>query len=67
MAYGGHTSDSWNAKNSVRQGAVSSGILFYFYLNSVLRTISDLPIGCYLSGVKMNILCYADDIVIMAP
>jgi len=62
--YGGHTSDSWNAKNGVRQGGVCSGI---FYLKNILRTVSDLPKGCCLNGVKMNILCYTDDIVIMAP
>jgi len=62
MTYGGHTSDSWNAKNGVRQG-----IFFNFYLNSILRTVSDLPIGCCLNGVKTNSLYYTDDIVIMAP
>ena len=65
--FGGHISDPWNAKNGVRQGGVCSGILFNFYLNEVLTTISHLPVGCSLNGVRMNILCYADDIVIIAP
>ena len=66
-SYGGHLSDQWKVGNGVRQGGITSGILFNFYLNDVLTGIADLPVGCSLNGSKFNILCYADDIVLLAP
>ena len=36
-------------------------------MNVVLDTIMILPVGCSLNCSKMNILWYADDIVLLAP
>ena len=33
----------------------------------MIREISTLPQGCVLAGSKMNIICYADDILLLAP
>jgi len=60
-------SDAWNVKNGVHQGVTSSGILFNFYLDEVIREITELPVGCSLSFSRVNILCYADDIALLAP
>ena len=51
----------------MRQGAVSSGILFNSYLNEVISDISKLPAGCTLNCSKVNILGYADDLVLVDP
>ena len=59
--------DEWNFKNGVRHGGMSSGILFNFYLNEVLSGISKLPAGCTLNCSKVNILGYANDLVLPAP
>ena len=47
--------------NVTRLWGTVSGLLFIFYINSLLREISNLPQGCVLAGSKMNIICYADD------
>jgi len=60
--YGGQPSDFWPVGNGTRQGGITAGVLFNFYINEVLDTIMNLPVGCSLSCSKMNILCYADDI-----
>ena len=66
-SYGGQLSDEWNVRNGVRQGGISSGILFNFYLNEVISDITKLPVGCTLNCNKVNILGYADDLVLVAP
>ena len=49
------------------QGGISSGILFNFYLKEVISDISKLPAECTLNCGKVNILGYADDLVLVAP
>ena len=59
--------ESWKVMNGVRQGGVISSFLFSFYMNEILDLISDLPIGCSIHGYKSNIICFADDIILLAP
>ena len=58
---------SWKIGNGVRQGGILSPLLFNFYINDVLETISELGIGCQLHVYRCNILGYADDICILSP
>ena len=66
ISYGGQLSDAWNVRNGVRQGGISSGMLFNFYLNEVKSDISKLPAKCTLKCSKINILGCADDLVLLA-
>ena len=59
--------NDWKAGNGVRQGGVNSGILFTYYINEIISTIVECNVGCSLGGYKLNILAYADDIVLIAP
>ena len=54
-------------KNGVRQGGTWSLILFRFYISECLDKISAMRQGCQIGFQKANILCYADDILIIAP
>ena len=54
--YGGHMSDECNAKNGVKQGGISSEILFKLYLNELIYDISMLQAGCTLNCNRVNIL-----------
>ena len=54
------------SKCCLRQGVLSA-YLFSFYVDSVSKEISNLPAGCVLGINKINILAYADDLVLMAP
>ena len=49
----------------VRQGGILSPFLFKLYIDSMIREISKLEIGCRLGFTRLNILAYADDIVII--
>ena len=53
--------------NGVKQGAVSSPILFCIYMNKLISRLRFHGSGCQLGGVFMGIFIYADDIILLAP
>ena len=57
------------ASNGTRQGGILSPILFCRYIRDLglLHDIAQAGIGCNIGGVFINILAYADDIVLLAP
>ena len=59
--------NEWKTGNGTRQGGILSAHIFSFYLNNLISQVNDLQVGCFLDSQKMNILCYADDIVLLAP
>ena len=65
--FNGKKSDSWRVGNGTRQGGVISPILFSYYIDNILQEISNSNTGCSIGGYKTNILCFADDICILAP
>ena len=64
----------WNGKKSnfvnvgigVRQGGILSPLLFKVYIDGIIRSITKLGIGCKLGFSTVNIICYADDVVLLA-
>ena len=53
-------------ESGVRQGGILSPFLFKFYIDDIIQNISLMREGCTLGIVKVNILVYADDIVLMS-
>lgn len=53
-------------ETGVRQGGILSPFLFKFYIDSIIEDISVMKEGCNLGITKVNILAYADDIVLIA-
>ena len=49
----------------VRQGGILSPFLFNFYINSIIDNISSLQVGCRLGLARINIILYADDVVLL--
>ena len=58
-------SESYKVKNGVRQGAVSSGILFAIYINEILTLLRKSGLGCHTNGVFYGALFYADGILLL--
>ena len=50
----------------VRQGGILSPFLFKLYINEIIANIVEIKEGCYLGITKINIIAYADDIVLLA-
>ena len=67
VCYKGFYSESWKTKSGLRQGGILSAYLFSFYIDEVLEKISRLGTGCFLGINKINILAYADDLVLLSP
>ena len=53
-------------RNGVRQGAVSSAILFAVYINDLLTLLRKAGIGCHIQGVFFGALVFADDILLLS-
>ena len=51
----------------MKQGDVMSPILFSMYMNDLATGIKDLNCGVTIDVMKVSILLYADDIVLIAP
>ena len=60
-------SRSFGVSNGVWQGSVLSPILFCIYLDGLLEALCDTNVGCHWGSYFAGAVCYADDIVLLAP
>ena len=65
--FNGSFSEQCKIVRGVRQGGVTSAFLFNIYINDILDEISNLKVGCKIGINKINIIAYADDMILMAP
>ena len=54
-------------KNGARQGGILSPFLFRFYIKDVVLKLTGIGYGCNTGGILVNLLCYADDMVLITP
>jgi len=65
--YAGKTRcQTFRAGNGVRQGSILSPALFNRYIRDLLWNVADSHVGCNIGGLYVNVLAYADDIVLLA-
>ena len=62
-----HHSDSFGITNGTRQGSVLSPALFAVYLDDLLQRLRELGVGCHVGGWWFGAVCYADDLLLLAP
>jgi len=60
-------SQCFGISRGVRQGEILSPYLFKLYVRDLLKAVVASNIGCNIAGCMMNILAYADDMVLLAP
>ena len=60
-------SDPFYVRNGVRQGGNLSPMLFNVYIDKLLCDLRRMNVGCYVGKHAVNVLAYADDIVLLAP
>ena len=65
--FNGSFSNSWQVRQGVWQGGVLSAYLFTYYIDDILKRVFKEDIGCRVGINKLNILPYADDIVLVSP
>ena len=67
VRWGDCYSEPLGVSNGVRQGGVLSPVLFAVYLDGLLEELSESGVGCYWGHMFAGALCYADDLVLLAP
>ena len=60
-------SNSFSIGNGTWQSGILSPALFSRYIRDLLSQISTTAVGCNIGGLFINVLAYADDIVLLAP
>ena len=61
-----YLTDWFKVEKGVRQGDGLSPTLFGLYINDLAAEINQLELGVNIGDLKISILLYADDIVILA-
>ena len=60
-------SDFLVLSSGIWQGDVLSPYLFAMYIDSVIMKVAASNVGCHIKWICINILIYADDILLLAP
>ena len=63
----GAQSAGFHFSNGTKQGGVLSPLLFSRYIRDLINSVATSGVGCNIAGLWLNILAYADDIVLIAP
>ena len=58
-------SASFMIRNGTRQGSVLSPYLYSRYIRDMLGAVANSQIGCKIANQFINILAYADDLVLI--
>ena len=66
VAWDGEFGRYYDINEGVRQGGIMSPLLFKLYIDSLLSEINELDIGCKFGITRVNILAYADDLVLIS-
>ena len=67
VQWNGKKSFKFGVKNGVRQGAVSSPILFGIYMDRLILLLRASKLGCTIGSSYYGIMVYADDIILLSP
>ena len=51
----------------VRQGGILSPIFYSIYVDELIEILTKLNVGCFISGIFIAALLYADDMALMSP
>jgi len=60
-------SEKFSVGNGTRQGSVLSPYLFTRFVRPLISAISQSKLGCNIGSLFVNLLAYADDMVLLSP
>ena len=59
-------SGTFGIANGTRQGSVASPAFWNIYLDPLFTALRELGVGCYVAGVYVGVVGYADDLILLA-
>ena len=66
VKWGGKYSTRFSVRNGVRQGAVTSPILFSVYIDDLFQLLRNSGFGCHISNLFYACFGYADDLFLLS-
>ena len=67
VKWGESKSSQMNISNGTRQGAILSPIFWSVYADPLLQRLRALGLGAHIAGLFVGAVCYADDVLLIAP
>lgn len=67
VKWGQARSSQFGITNGTRQGAILSPIFWSIYADPLLKRLRALGLGVHVAGLFMGAVCYADDLLLIAP
>ena len=67
IKWGNAISESFKVTNGIRQGGLLSPFLFNLYMDQLSVNLNNSKVGCTIYNLLICHLCYADDMVLIAP
>ena len=67
VKWGDSKSSLMTIANGTRQGAILSPIFWAIYADPMLQRLRKLGLGAHVAGLFMGAVCYADDVLLIAP
>jgi hypothetical protein len=66
VRWNGSVSQLFNVQRGVRQGGILSPGLFNLVIDEIIEFVNKYPYGVMIDGYRVNIIAYADDIVLIS-
>ena len=66
VRWGSSHSDRFSVTNGVRQGAISSPLLFSIYIDDLISLLRRSGLGCRIDNIFYGVLGYADDLLVLS-
>ena len=66
VRWAGKYSQRFGVSNGVRQGAVSSPLLFSIYIDELFRILRQKGLGCHINDIFLGCFGYADDLMLLS-
>ena len=67
VRWGSTNSEYFRVLTGVRQGGILSHHLFRYYVRDIIDVNTSMRIDCNVSGQMINLLSFADDMVLLSP
>ena len=63
----GQYSDTFTSANGIRQGSITSPLLYCLYMDELLVRLKKSGIGCWIGAHYLGAISYADDLTLLSP